>query len=175
MNTPWTPATWRQYAATQMPHYTDQAVLAQVEHKLQAQPPLVFAGEARNLKAELAKVARGEAFLLQGGDCAESFEHFNTNSIRDTFKVLLQMAIVLTYGGQSPVVKIGRLAGQFAKPRSGDTETIGSVTLPSYRGDIINGFGFNADDRRPDPERMMQAYHQSASTLNLLRVDAAWL
>jgi 3-deoxy-7-phosphoheptulonate synthase len=169
MNTPWTPATWRQYAATQMPHYTDQAALAQVEHKLQAQPPLVFAGEARNLKAELAKVARGEAFLLQGGDCAESFEHFNTNSIRDTFKVLLQMAIVLTYGGQSPVVKIGRLAGQFAKPRSGDTETIGSVTLPSYRGDIINGFGFNADDRRPDPERMMQAYHQSASTLNLLR------
>lgn len=168
----WTPSDWRKYPLTQMPVYPDNDALALVEQKLHQQPPLVFAGEARKLKAELAKVARGEAFLLQGGDCAESFNHFNTNSIRDTFKVLLQMAIVLTYGGQSPVVKIGRMAGQFAKPRSGDTETIDGVTLPSYRGDIINGFGFNTADRQPNPERMLQAYHQSASTLNLLRAFA---
>jgi len=171
--TQWTPASWRKKTATQQPVYPDLTVLENIEAQLRKQPPLVFAGEARKLKTELARVARGESFLLQGGDCAESFAHFNTNGIRDMFKVMLQMAIVLTFGGQSPVVKIGRMAGQFAKPRSSDTETIDGVTLPSYRGDIINGFEFTSQARIPDPERIMQAYHQSASTLNLLRAFAA--
>lgn len=165
----WTPSSWRSKNATQLPTYPNQDALNQVEKSLKNQPPLVFAGEARQLKLELAKVARGESFLLQGGDCAESFDHFNTNSIRDTFKVLLQMAIVLTFGGQSPVVKIGRIAGQFAKPRSSDTETINGITLPSFRGDIINGFDFTESSRIPNPDRILQAYHQSASTLNLIR------
>src|SRR5262249_15110486 len=137
-----------------------------------AQPPLVFAGEARNLQAKLAEVAAGKAFLLQGGDCAESFAEFSANKIRDSFRVLLQMAITLTFAGSMPVVKGGRVAGQFAKPRSDDTETRNGVTLPSYRGDIINGFEFTNEARQPDPARMMRAYHQSASTLNLLRAFA---
>ncbi len=134
---------------------------------------MVFAGEARALKADLAKVAHGEAFLLQGGDCAESFAEFHPNNIRDTFRVLLQMAVVLTYASKLPIVKVGRMAGQFAKPRSKPTEVIKDVELPSYRGDIINDIGFNAQSREPDPQRMVRAYNQSAATLNLLRAFAA--
>lgn len=137
-----------------------------------ALPPLVFAGEIRSLHDKLAQVSQGEAFLLQGGDCAETFSEFNANKIRDTFKVLLQMAIVMTFAGQSPVVKVGRMAGQFAKPRSSDTETKDGIALPSYRGDIINDIAFTADARTPDPERLLKAYHQAASTLNLLRAFA---
>lgn len=170
--TPWSPESWRQKTIRQLPTYPDQTALEATEAELAQQPPLVFAGEARALKEQLARVAGGEAFLLQGGDCAESFREFNSNQIRDTFKVLLQMAIVLTFGGQSPVVKIGRMAGQFAKPRSADDETIGGVTLPSYRGDIINGIDFDKASRVPDPARMLKAYHQSSSTLNLLRAFA---
>ncbi|WP_028669639.1 class II 3-deoxy-7-phosphoheptulonate synthase [Saccharospirillum impatiens] len=170
--TSWSPESWRQKTIRQLPNYPDQGALNAVESELAHQPPLVFAGEARALKKQLASVANGDAFLLQGGDCAESFKEFNSNQIRDTFKVLLQMAVVLTFGGQSPVVKIGRMAGQFAKPRSADDETIGGVTLPSYRGDIINGIGFDENSRIPDPTRMLKAYHQSSSTLNLLRAFA---
>ncbi len=170
--TPWSPESWRQKTIRQLPTYPDQEALNAVESELAHQPPLVFAGEARALKKQLARVANGDAFLLQGGDCAESFKEFNSNQIRDTFKVLLQMAVVLTFGGQSPVVKIGRMAGQFAKPRSADDETIGGVTLPSYRGDIINGIDFDEASRVPDPARMLKAYHQSSSTLNLLRAFA---
>jgi 3-deoxy-7-phosphoheptulonate synthase len=155
-----------------MPAYPDQSRLAAVEAKLASYPPLVFAGETRALKAKLARVSRGEAFLLQGGDCAESFAEFGADNIRDTFRVLLQMAVVLTFGARKPVVKVGRMAGQFAKPRSADIETIGGVSLPSYRGDIINGFEFDEAARVPDPERMLQAYLQSAATLNLLRAFA---
>ena len=170
--TSWTPDSWRSKTLRQMPAYPNADALAAVETELQRQPPLVFAGEARELKQQLAKVAAGDAFLLQGGDCAESFKEFDTNHIRDTFMVLLQMAVVLTFGGQSPVVKIGRMAGQFAKPRSADTETVDGVELPSYRGDIINGIDFTEQSRVPDPERMLKAYHQSSSTLNLLRAFA---
>jgi 3-deoxy-7-phosphoheptulonate synthase len=152
-----------------MPDYPDAAALAAVERKLASYPPLVFAGEARKLKAQLAEVAAGRAFLLQGGDCAESFGEFAADNIRDTFKVMLQMAVVLTFGAKCPVVKIGRIAGQFAKPRSAPTEMVGGVELPSYRGDIVNGFEATAAARVPDPERMLQAYMQSAATLNLLR------
>ena len=147
-------------------------LLAGAEARLRRYPPLVFAGEARKLKAALAKVAAGDAFLLQGGDCAESFVDFSANNIRDTFRVLLQMAVVLTYGAGVPVVKVGRMAGQFAKPRSSDVEKIGDVELPSYRGDNVNGFEFTPEARLPDPERMVQAYNQSAATLNLLRAFA---
>ncbi|MAC46182.1 MAG: 3-deoxy-7-phosphoheptulonate synthase class II [Oceanospirillum sp.] len=168
-DTIWTPASWRDKTALQMPTYPDQQALANVEGQLAALPPLVFAGEARQLQAELAEVAAGRAFLLQGGDCAESFNEFSANHIRDTFMVLLQMAVVLTFAGQSPVVKVGRMAGQFAKPRSSDNETIDGITLPSYRGDIINDNAFTAEARIPDPERMVKAYNQAASTLNLLR------
>jgi len=170
--TDWTPDSWRGKTIRQMPNYQNPTAVTAVEQQLANLPPLVFAGEARQLKKELAKVARGEAFLLQGGDCAESFRDFRTNHIRDTFMALLQMAVVLTYGGQSPVVKVGRIAGQFAKPRSTDNETIDGVTLPSYRGDIINDIEFTAAAREPDPERMLKAYHQSASTLNLIRAFA---
>ena len=155
-----------------MPVYPDAAALAGAEARLRRYPPLVFAGEARKLKAALAKVADGEAFLLQGGDCAESFVDFTANNIRDTFRVLLQMAVVLTYGAGVPVVKVGRMAGQFAKPRSSNVEKIDGVELPSYRGDNVNGFEFTAEARMPDPERMVQAYNQSAATLNLLRAFA---
>jgi 3-deoxy-7-phosphoheptulonate synthase len=146
--------------------------LARVEGQLRGMPPLVFAGEARRLKSHLAEVAAGKAFLLQGGDCAESFKEFSADNIRDTFRLILQMAVVLTFAGGKPVVKVGRMAGQFAKPRSETTETVGGVTLPSYRGDNINGMEFDAVARRPDPERLMRAYSQSAATLNLLRAFA---
>jgi 3-deoxy-7-phosphoheptulonate synthase len=153
----------------QVPEYPDQAALAAMEAKIARFPPLVFAGEARRLKASLARAGDGQAFVLQGGDCAESFGDFTANIIRDTFRVLLQMAVVLTFGGALPVVKLGRMAGQFAKPRSSDNETRDGVTLPSYRGDIINGPDFDAASRIPDPSRMEFAYMQSAGTLNLLR------
>ena len=169
----WTPTSWRGRPAQQMPVYPDAAALAGAEARLRRYPPLVFAGEARKLKAALAEVAAGEAFLLQGGDCAESFAEFTADNIRDTFRVLLQMAVVLTFGAGVPVVKVGRMAGQFAKPRSAPTSrTIGGVELPSYRGDIVNGFEFTAEARLPDPERLVQAYNQSAATLNLLRAFA---
>jgi len=169
MTQDWTKSSWRQKPRIQMPDYPDANALAQVEARLASYPPLVFAGEARALKRKLGAAARGEAFLLQGGDCAESFAEFNADSIRDTFKVLLQMAIVLTYGAKVPVVKVGRMAGQFAKPRSAPMETVGGVELPSYRGDIINGFDFTPEARIPDPSRMLQAYTQAAASLNLLR------
>ncbi len=168
----WTPDSWRNKVKHQMPNYPDQAKLAKVEATLSTYPPLVFAGEARQLKSKLAQVAEGRAFLLQGGDCAESFNDFKANTIRDHFRILLQMAVVLTFGQKQSVVKVGRVAGQFAKPRSADTETRGSETLPSYRGDIINGYDFTLEDRTPDPERMIRAYVQAASTLNLLRAFA---
>ena len=168
----WTPDSWRAKPVLQTPEYPDAVKLAAAEERLGRFPPLVFAGEARRLKTALGNVAHGRAFLLQGGDCAESFAEFHANNIRDTFRVLLQMAVVLTYGAAVPVVKVGRMAGQFAKPRSGDTETIDGVTLPSYRGDMINGMEFTAEARHPDPERLIQAYNQSASTLNLLRAFA---
>ncbi|MBF0093933.1 MAG: 3-deoxy-7-phosphoheptulonate synthase class II [Alphaproteobacteria bacterium] len=168
----WTPDGWRQRPALHLPTYADQDRLRAVEQRLGAFPPLVFAGEARQLRQSLAQVAEGNAFLLQGGDCAESFAEFAANNIRDTFRVLLQMAIVLTYGAALPVVKVGRMGGQFAKPRSSPTETIAGVTLPAYRGDMINGVEFTAEVREPDPERMVQAYNQSAATLNLLRAFA---
>ena len=167
--TEWQKSDWRAKPRIQMPEYTDEAKLGAVEAKLASYPPLVFAGEARKLKAQLAKVSRGEAFLLQGGDCAESFAEFSADNIRDTFKVMLQMAMVLTYGAKVPVVKVGRMAGQMAKPRSAPTEVVNGVELPSYRGDIVNGFDFTPEARIPDPNRMLQAYTQAAATLNLLR------
>jgi 3-deoxy-7-phosphoheptulonate synthase len=167
--TDWKKSDWRNKPRVQMPDYTDAAALAAVEEKLGSYPPLVFAGEARRLRAELADVSRGDAFLLQGGDCAESFAAFQADPIRDTFKVMLQMAMVLTYGAKVPVVKVGRMAGQFAKPRSANTETVDGVELPSYRGDIINDLDFTPEARIPNPEKMLQAYTQAAGTLNLLR------
>jgi len=152
--------------------YPDAAELARVEDELRAMPPLVFAGEARRLTSHLAQVEAGNAFLLQGGDCAESFKEFSTDNIRDTFRLILQMAVVLTFAGRKPVVKVGRIAGQFAKPRSSPVEEIGGVELPSYRGDIINGMGFTPGERIPDPQRLLKAYNQSAATLNLLRAFA---
>ncbi|MCW1951736.1 MAG: 3-deoxy-7-phosphoheptulonate synthase class II [Octadecabacter sp.] len=167
--TDWKKSDWRNKPRVQMPDYTDAAAWAAVEEKLGSYPPLVFAGEARRLRDHLAAVSRGEAFLLQGGDCAESFAAFNADQIRDTFKVMLQMAMVLTYGAKVPVVKVGRMAGQFAKPRSANTETVNGVELPSYRGDIINDLDFTPEARIPNPEKMLQAYTQAAGTLNLLR------
>jgi len=169
----WTPDTWRTRPIRQAPIYSDPAALAAMEEKLRRYPPLVFAGEARRLKAALAMVADGKAFTLQGGDCAESFADFTANIIRDTFRVLLQMAVVLTFGAQLPVVKLGRMGGQFAKPRSSDTETVDGETHPSYRGDLINGPDFTTESRMPDPARMETGYFQSASTLNLLRAFAS--
>ncbi|MEZ5912080.1 MAG: 3-deoxy-7-phosphoheptulonate synthase class II [Paracoccaceae bacterium] len=165
----WTKSDWRKKPRVQMPDYPDSAAVGAVEARLSQMPPLVFAGEARKLKRELGRVAEGKAFLLQGGDCAESFAEFSADNIRDTFKVLLQMAIVLTWGAKLPVIKVGRVAGQFAKPRSAPTEVIDGAELPSYRGDIINGFDFTAAARIPDPARMLQAYTQAAASLNLLR------
>lgn len=165
----WQKSDWRAKPRVQMPDYTDDAELKAVEAKLASYPPLVFAGEARRLKAQLGAASRGEAFLLQGGDCAESFEQFSADGIRDTFKVMLQMAMVLTYGAKVPVVKVGRMAGQFAKPRSAPTETLDGVELPSYRGDIINELDFTPESRIPNPNKMLQAYTQAAATLNLLR------
>ncbi len=168
----WRPDSWRTMPIVQVPTYPDQVEVKLVEEELSSFPPLVFAGEARNLKSQLADVAAGKAFLLQGGDCAESFAEFHPNNIRDTFRVLLQMAVVLTFAASCPVVKVGRLAGQFAKPRSSDVEVKDGVELPSYRGDIINGIGFDAESRIPDPRRMQRAYSQAAATLNLLRAFA---
>ncbi|MEI6096790.1 MAG: 3-deoxy-7-phosphoheptulonate synthase class II [Alphaproteobacteria bacterium] len=165
----WTKSDWRAKPRVQMPDYPDMAALRATEAQLAKYPPLVFAGEARKLKKQLALAGEGKAFVLQGGDCAESFSEFSADNIRDTFRVMLQMAVVLTYGAKVPVIKIGRMAGQFAKPRSAGTETMGGVELPSYRGDIINGFDFTPADRVPDPARMLQAYTQSAASLNLLR------
>lgn len=170
--TEWKPQTWRDKPAEQLPNYPDPARLEWAEDIIAKMPPLVFAGEARRLKTQLADVCAGNAFILQGGDCAESFQEFGAVKIRDTFRVLLQMAVVMTFGGTMPIVKMGRMAGQFAKPRSSDTETIDGVTLPSYRGDIINKMDFTEEARVPDPERMIRAYNQSASTLNLLRAFA---
>ncbi|MFT6223689.1 MAG: 3-deoxy-7-phosphoheptulonate synthase [Paracoccaceae bacterium] len=169
MTTSWSKSDWRNKPRVQMPDYPDQSALNAVEAQLGKYPPLVFAGEARRLKAELAKASRGEAFLLQGGDCAESFSEFTADTIRDTLKVMLQMAVVLTYGAKVPVIKVGRMAGQFAKPRSAPTEVKDGVELPSYRGDIINELEFTPAARIPDPARMLQAYTQAAASLNLLR------
>src|SRR5450432_3554058 len=173
MTEQWTPASWRGKPAKHMPEdYPDLAALTKVEQTLRGMPPLVFAGEARRLKTLLADVSEGRAFLLQGGDCAESFKEFAADNIRDTFRLILQMAVVLTFAGGKPVVKVGRMAGQFAKPRSAPTETVGDVTLPSYRGDNVNAMEFEAQARAPDPERLLKAYSQSAATLNLLRAFA---
>lgn len=168
----WTPDSWRAKPAKHLPTYPDDTALKAVEGRLRSYPPLVFAGEARRLKSDLAEVCEGRAFLLQGGDCAESFAEFSADNIRDTFRVLLQMAVALTFAASSPVVKVGRIAGQFAKPRSSPEETIGGVTLPSYLGDNINGIEFTSEARVPDPERLLRAYSQSASTLNLIRAFA---
>ena len=168
----WSPTSWREFPILQQPNYPNADSVTRIEQQLSQVPPLVFAGEAQALKQQLAQVTEGHAFLIQGGDCAESFAEFNASNIRDTFKVMLQMAVVLTFAGSCPVVKVGRLAGQFAKPRSADTETFSGVELPSYRGDIINSSDFTADARVPNPERLVQAYNQSAATLNLLRAFA---
>ncbi len=172
MTQAWTPDSWNSFEARHLPVYEDAAALDRATGTLSAYPPLVFAGEARALKADLAEVAEGRAFLLQGGDCAESFAEFHPNNIRDTFRVLLQMAVVMTFASKRPVVKVGRMAGQFAKPRSAPTETLGEITLPSYLGDNINGIEFEPAARRNDPERMVRAYSQAAATLNLLRAFA---
>ena len=165
----WTPSSWRKFTIKQQPTYDDKVLLKDVEEKLSAYPPLIFAGEARKLKSKLAAAGRGEAFLLQGGDCAESFSDFNAKNIKNLFKLMLQMNMVLMYSTGKPVVKVGRIAGQFAKPRSSDFEEIDGVKLPSYRGDIINGIEFTEEARVPNPYNMLKAYNQSASTLNLLR------
>jgi len=169
----WSPSSWREKSILQQPTYPNKDELNKVLAELKNYPPLVFAGEARSLKDELANVADGKAFLLQGGDCAESFSEFDAVNIRDTFKAILQMSVVMTYAGGLPVVKVGRLGGQFAKPRSSDTETINGVTFDSYRGDIINGADFTKESRTPDPQRMIKAYNQSSATLNLLRAFAS--
>lgn len=168
----WNPNTWRNYPVVQMPKYTNQKSLSSVEAKLSLKPPLVFAGEVQALKRSLHLVEKGEAFILQGGDCAESFSQFSANGIRDTFKVLLQMAVILTFGSSMPIMKIGRIAGQFAKPRSSDIEVLNGVELPSYRGDMINDMEFNKTSREPDPQRLIEGYEQSAATLNLIRAFA---
>ena len=169
MNKNWTPSSWRNKKALHMPGYIDEEHLENTLKEISKFPPLVFAGEARLLKEKLGEVANGNAFLLQGGDCAESFADFHPDNIRDSFKVILQMAVVLTFGASCPVVKVGRIAGQFAKPRSSATEIINNVELESYKGDIINGIDFDEKNRNPDPDRLIKAYNQSASTLNLLR------
>lgn len=169
----WNPSSWRQKPVLQLPTYPDKAALEAVEAELSRRPPLVFAGEIRRLRRQLANVAAGQAFLLQGGDCAESFKEFSAGNVRDTFRVLLQMAVVMTFAAAKPVVKVGRIAGQFSKPRSSDTEVIDGVELPSYRGDSINDMAFTPEGRIPDPQRLIRAYDQSASTLNLLRALAS--
>ncbi|MEO0730490.1 MAG: 3-deoxy-7-phosphoheptulonate synthase, partial [Pseudomonadota bacterium] len=172
MSAAWSPDSWRELPIVQVPDYPDAGKLAETEARLATFPPLVFAGEARTLRSQLADIANGNGFLLQGGDCAESFAEHHADHIRDFFKVFLQMSVVLTYGGQLPVTKVGRLAGQFAKPRSSPTETKGEIALPSYRGDIINGAAFTEAERVPDPGRMLEGYRQSAATLNLVRAFA---
>ena len=168
----WKPNSWRNYPVVQMPTYPDESKVNSVEAKLSFKPPLVFAGEVQALKKSLALAEKGNAFILQGGDCAESFSQFSANGIRDTFKVLLQMAVILTYGSAIPIIKIGRIAGQFAKPRSSDVEIIDGIELPSYRGDMINDMEFNKTARQPDPQRLIDGYEQSAATLNLIRAFA---
>ena len=168
----WKPYSWRNYPVVQMPTYPDESKVNSVEAKLSFKPPLVFAGEVQALKKSLALAEKGNAFILQGGDCAESFSQFSANGIRDTFKVLLQMAVILTYGSSIPIIKIGRIAGQFAKPRSSDVEIIDGIELPSYRGDMINDMEFNKTARQPDPQRLIDGYEQSAATLNLIRAFA---
>ena len=168
----WNPKSWRNYPVVQMPKYSNDKALIDVEDKLSLRPPLVFAGEVQSLKDHLLRVEKGKAFILQGGDCAESFNQFSADSIRDTFKVLLQMAVVLTYGASMPVIKIGRIAGQFAKPRSSDIEVIDGIEMPSYRGDMINEMAFDKASREPNPNRLLKGYEQSAATLNLLRAFA---
>lgn len=172
MSTIWTPDSWRNFPIKQQPTYDDQKKLLKVERELASNPPLIFAEEARKLKSQLADVANGNAFLLQGGDCAESFNAFNADNIKSLFKVMMQMAIIMTFSGEKPVVKIGRVAGQFAKPRSSDTEIIDGVEYPSYRGDIINDIEANMKSRTPNPKKLLKAYNQSAATLNLLRAFA---
>jgi 3-deoxy-7-phosphoheptulonate synthase len=172
MLTNWTPDSWRKFPVVQVPNYADAGKLAVVEKRLAGFPPLVFAGEARKLKRKLARVAEGRAFLLQGGDCAESFAEHSADNIRDFFRVFLQMSVVMTFAGGQPVVKVGRIAGQFAKPRSSPTEVIDGIEYPIYRGDIINDPEVSVEGRKPDPERQIMAYRQSAATLNLLRAFA---
>jgi 3-deoxy-7-phosphoheptulonate synthase len=169
MSTIWTPSSWREFPIKQQPTYEDLDTLKSVEAELASYPPLIFAEEARALKAQLANVANGEAFLLQGGDCAESFTNFNANNIKNLFKVMMQMAVVMTFSGSKPVVKVGRIAGQFAKPRSSDTEMVNGVEYPSYRGDIVNDIDADMIARQPNPKKLLKAYNQSAATLNLLR------
>jgi len=171
-NVNWTPSSWKTKPVKHLPIYKDKVALESVLKKISRYPPLVFAGEARSLEKQLAEVVKGKAFLLQGGDCAESFSDFHANNIRDSFKVILQMAVVLTFGASCPVVKVGRIAGQFAKPRSQETEKIDGISLPSYRGDIINKIEFDEKLREPNPHRLIQAYNQSAAALNLLRAFA---
>ncbi|TGY87175.1 3-deoxy-7-phosphoheptulonate synthase class II [Marinicauda algicola] len=173
MTQTWSPDSWKRKEVRQLPSYPDASALDEVLSRLRSRPPLVFAGEARRLKRQLASVANGEAFLLQGGDCAESFKEFSTDNVRDTFRVLLQMAVVMTFAAAKPVVKVGRIAGQFAKPRSSDVEVQDGVELPSYRGDSINDMAFTPEARVPDPERLIKAYDQAAATLNLLRALAS--
>ena len=168
----WKPNSWRNYPVVQMPTYPDESKVNSVEARLSFKPPLVFAGEVQALKKSLALAEKGNAFILQGGDCAESFSQFSANGIRDTFKVLLQMAVILTYGSSIPIIKIGRIAGQFAKPRSSNVEIIDGIELPSYRGDMINDMEFNKTARQPDPQRLIDGYEQSAATLNLIRAFA---
>jgi len=170
--TQWQPDSWRNFPILQQPSYSDAAKLKEVEQQIHGYPPLVFAAETRELRRQLTEVALGKGFLLQGGDCAESFDDFNAPKIRDTFKVILQMAIVLTFAGHCPVTKVARMAGQYAKPRSADFEELNGISLPSYRGDIVNRFGFTKNEREPDPDRLIEAYYRSASTLNLLRAFA---
>ena len=165
----WSPTSWQGFPVQQQPEWPDQGELERALKQIASYPPLVFAGEARSLQASLAQVAAGNAFLVQAGDCAESFEEFSANNIREKLRVILQMAVVLTYSLGVPVVKVGRIAGQFAKPRSSNTEKVGGQELPSFRGHIVNGDSFTPAARIPDPERLVQAYNQSASTLNLLR------
>jgi len=172
MSTQWTPDSWRKFPIKQQPTYKDKEQLLKTEEELSSYPPLIFAGEARSLKEQLAAVGRGEAFLLQGGDCAESFKSFDANNIKSLFQIMMQMAVVMTFSSGKPVVKIGRVAGQFAKPRSSDTEMIDGVEYPSYRGDIINDIEADIKKREPNPKKLLKAYNQSAATLNLLRAFA---
>src|ERR1700728_1114242 len=172
LNQRWTSDSWRTKPIAQAPVYADRAALAEAERQLAGYPPLVFAGEARKLKKALGKAAAGDSFLLQGGDCAESFGEHSADNIRDFFRVFLQMAVVMTFAAASPIVKVGRVAGQFAKPRSSDFETIGGVSLPASRGDIVNDIDFTPEAREPDPRRQVEAYRQFAATLNLLRAFA---
>lgn len=167
--TEWTKSSWKNYTALQQPNWPDQEKLEKVTTDLSLLPPLVFAGEIRALKQTLADACKGDAFLLQGGDCSEDFSQVTAPTIRETLKVLLQMAIVLTYAGEKPVAKVGRIAGQFAKPRSSDTEMVDGVELPSYRGDMVNCLEPTKEGRMPNPKYMLKGYYMAASTLNLLR------